>query len=1263
MPIGCGDGRLTAALRANESYLVHGLDPDATIVRQAREHVRSLGLYGEVSVEQSSGDLLPYIDNLANLIVCEDLGTIAMDEVLRVLCPNGVAYIKTGDTWAKTVKPRPKEIDEWTHYLHDASGNAVAHDSIVGPPARFQWVGSPRWSRHHDRMASVSACVSANGRIFYIIDEGSRCSIQLPSKWTLVARDAFNGAILWKRPIPAWLTQLWPFKSGPAQLPRRLVAGADRVYLTLGLDGTSLSQLDAATGDIVQTYDDTGMTEELVCSQGVLFVVVKQNPPETGWNEYIPIHRAVGKAKTRVANEWPWDKADRRIMAIQADSGDVLWQRDFPVVPLTLTVGSQCVFFHDGQRVVCLDPRTGGSVWISSPVPIKSPMPANFGPTLVAYGDVVLFASGNSSRTLTALAVGTGQTLWTSTYERSGHNCPHDLLVIDGLAWAGATAGGGHSGIFTGWDVHTGRIEKQFPPDVQTYWFHQRCYRAKATDRYLLPSRTGIEFIDVQAEHWTAHHWVRGGCIYGIMPCNGLVYSPPHDCACYSESKLSGFCALAPAHTDRSYPRVVPDEQRLQIGPAYRTGPSGSPGPRDWPTYRHDVARSGHTPSSVPHDLSLSWQSRLEGRLTSPVVANGKVYVASVDTHTLYALDEDDGQVRWSYTVGGRVDSPPTIYSSRVLFGSADGWVYCLRASDGALVWRFQAAPDDVRMTAFEQLESVWPVHGSVLVRDDSSRGSDQAVLDCVAGRSMFLDGGLRLLRLDPITGHKLSEDILDDRDPQTGENLQVHVKGLNMPVALPDILSGDDQYTFMRSQRFTLGQSAQSDLQLVRDQIPPHSANSADQASEQYGAGAHLFCPFGFLDDTWFHRSYWVFGKSFASGAGGYYRAGRYAPAGRILTFDESCVYGFGREPEYFKWTTPLEYHLFAADREPASDETASQAGSQGSRIRVDNSASLNPAGKPLAVEAWVKADKSDGVILARGGGSHGYALVVRGGRPQFAVRVDGQVHWVSARENVLGQWAHLVGALTDEQELHLYVNGQLSATAKASGFIVTDPHQAMEIGADEGGGVGDYSSPFAFTGIIDEVRIYHGTLSAGEILGHYSTPRGGGARNAELVLSMSFDKGDATDDSGNGNHGRVEGALPVEGKFGDAMRFMAGVTSWAGSQLQYRWSLNVPLLVRAMVLADQTLFVAGPPDVVDEEEAFDNSADPAIIVQLQEQDAALEGLRGGLLWALSTADGVRLAQYYVDFLPVFDGMIAANGRLYISTQDGRLLCMARSP
>ncbi len=95
-----------------------------------------------------------------------------MEEVLRVLVPNGVAMIKSDGEWKKTVKPRPDNIDEWSHYLHDATGNSVAHDDVVAPPRHLQWVGSPRWSRHHDRMASMSALVSTGGRMFYIMDEG-----------------------------------------------------------------------------------------------------------------------------------------------------------------------------------------------------------------------------------------------------------------------------------------------------------------------------------------------------------------------------------------------------------------------------------------------------------------------------------------------------------------------------------------------------------------------------------------------------------------------------------------------------------------------------------------------------------------------------------------------------------------------------------------------------------------------------------------------------------------------------------------------------------------------------------------------------------------------------------------------------------------------------------------------------------------------------------------------------------------------------------
>ncbi|MDP6360368.1 MAG: class I SAM-dependent methyltransferase, partial [Planctomycetota bacterium] len=170
--LGCGDGNLTIALRANQSYMVHGLDADAANVRAARKNILAAGLYGTVSADRVNGRL-PYTDNMINLIVAEKAGSISNQDMMRVLVPGGVIYTKKGNSWQKTTKPVPSTIDEWTHYLHDASSNAVAHDDVVGPPRHLQWIGSPRWSRHHDRMASMSALVSTGGRVFYIQDEGS----------------------------------------------------------------------------------------------------------------------------------------------------------------------------------------------------------------------------------------------------------------------------------------------------------------------------------------------------------------------------------------------------------------------------------------------------------------------------------------------------------------------------------------------------------------------------------------------------------------------------------------------------------------------------------------------------------------------------------------------------------------------------------------------------------------------------------------------------------------------------------------------------------------------------------------------------------------------------------------------------------------------------------------------------------------------------------------------------------------------------------
>ena len=194
--LGCGDGTMTVALHINDRYLVHGLDPDDKNVIKARKYLQSIGLYGAVMIDRLPAVSLPYVDNSVNLVIAEDLGTISEDEVMRVLTPQGVAYIKKNNKWTKTIKPRPDEIDEWTHFLYDASNNAVSHDTAVNIPNHIQWISEPQSARSHDHLASMSVAVSSNGRLFYIADEGPLEALTFPAKWFLHARDAFNGVLL-----------------------------------------------------------------------------------------------------------------------------------------------------------------------------------------------------------------------------------------------------------------------------------------------------------------------------------------------------------------------------------------------------------------------------------------------------------------------------------------------------------------------------------------------------------------------------------------------------------------------------------------------------------------------------------------------------------------------------------------------------------------------------------------------------------------------------------------------------------------------------------------------------------------------------------------------------------------------------------------------------------------------------------------------------------------------------------------------------------
>ncbi len=908
------DAALLRSLQQHRPHLLgHLLVTQEDDARREREALVAAGVHGTISVGLWQSGTLPFIDNFVNLLIVERAEAVSREEVLRVLAPAGTAILGS----EVLVKPRPATLDDWPHQLYDASGNAVSKDKALQPPLQhLQWVGGPRWSRHHDKMSSVSACVSGDGKVFYIFDEGSTFTPYLPCDWTLTARDAFNGVVLWKRPIDQWIGNLYGLKSGPATLPRRLVVAGNRVCVTLGI-GAPVSVLAADTGKVLQTIAGTEGTEEIIHENGMLYLVADTNEGKEEFQNGPRMNFPRGQ----------WVIRQKQVLCCGLDEGKVLWSKSFDwVAPSTLSTSLGKVYVYDGKQVVALSRDDGSVLWKSAELPVWQQMATFYAPKLVVQGGVVMFVGGedyvphrgSAAGQVAGLSTENGKVLWTAKHLSGGYQSPEDLLVIDGKMWAAnVTSGRKDSPTGTGDIVArnpgSGAEEKKFE-DIPAYWFHHRCYPAKATEDYLIMSRTGTEFVDLKTGEWTLHHWVRGACLYGIMPANGLLYAPQHPCSCYIGAKMYGFTALAPAASSRRALEPIPDARRLSVaGDAQAAFPKPLAQDQDeWPTYRSDVARSGRV-AGISAPTHLKWSVKLPGPMTQPVIAGQKVLVADKENPVLCAFAAATGEPVWRFVPGGRIDSSPAIYRGLVYFGATDGFIYCLDLGNGALRWKYQAAPALANHMYLERMEATHPVHGNVLVMNDR--------LYTVAGRSMFTDGGIRFLILDALTGRKLKEHIMDDKVPGTQEPLQMQHEILNMPMALSDLLSSNGKKIFMRYQPFDL-EGNRLDLPFSGKlygydpgRYGQDVATTHDPvANKQKGEDAHLFSGTGFLDDSWWHRTYWIYGNYHASGHSGYTQAGaKGAPAGRLITFDKDRIYTWGRLQQYFKWSEEYVFHLHA--------------------------------------------------------------------------------------------------------------------------------------------------------------------------------------------------------------------------------------------------------------------------------------------------------------------------------------------------------------
>lgn len=193
----------------------------------------------------------------------------------------------------------------------------------------------------------------------------------------------------------------------------------------------------------------------------------------------------------------------------------------------------------------------------------------------------------------------------------------------------------------------------------------------------------------------------------------------------------------------------------------------------DWPTHLRDNRRSGIDPdTTLKWPLALRWshqtrhapkpawpppahqdfwhqKTELKARITfdraNPLIAVGDaVYVASSTTDNVSCLDMATGQTRWQAFAEGPVRLAPTFHDGKILFGSDDGFVYCVNATDGALHWKRRGYDDDLRIQGNGRIISAWPIRTGILVDNGKAmfcagifpqQGVYHAAIDIASGK------------------------------------------------------------------------------------------------------------------------------------------------------------------------------------------------------------------------------------------------------------------------------------------------------------------------------------------------------------------------------------------------------------------------------------------------------------------------------------------------------------------------------------------------
>ena len=736
----CGNGQLAVALASRPAApVVYAIDSKPEQYASARDTAIQAGLLGRsVYVQLSQATALPIADSYADLVALVDLSDAdlqpaLMSEIQRILvpqtghavigrakstagsgtltCPALEAWARSGGKatdvqivenaqglWVVFGRPALPGADDWTHWFHGPDNNPVSDDKAFDGVPQIAWMAKPY------RLPRMATRVEARGRIYYVTGGNPHWSDWDENlTWQIFAYNAFNGRLLWNQP--------WP--EGQRTDGSVIIADGDTLLV---VEGAFVKRLDGATGKELSRFSPAGagagQIKWMALIDGLLTVHI--GPPE-------PVDK-----KAKILNGILKKGYGSILMACDPTTGKTVWRLDAPK-PLDcqqIAASSGHLYYCiPGAGVTCLDTKTGKQIWVNATPEVteqlekEDPSPSatsrwKFRPSLVCTPDAV-YAGFLDSPSILALSAKDGKVLWSKSqgkrsaeaeaaYLAAGHEGTQVLTLIRGNDFI-VRGGMGNSHFFNALTGVEGSAEKITS-------FGGGCGAITASAKYLI-GQSGGPLYDFDKHQNLRLVNTKTACAMGQFISQGQIIAASYDCFC---DWTPGFSSLATsANLDYKRPPNVAEQLQIGEGDIQRVIPLVTDA-NDWSTHRGNAAHSGcvslNAPTAAPKLLwtytnkapfsipkRIPFTEETEHKLTEPVTAGGLVFFGSSDGR-VQCLSASDGSPKWSYWTEAGVFAAPTVVQGRLYVGSADGRIYAFEAATGRLLWRFRPGPSDRRV-------------------------------------------------------------------------------------------------------------------------------------------------------------------------------------------------------------------------------------------------------------------------------------------------------------------------------------------------------------------------------------------------------------------------------------------------------------------------------------------------------------------------------------------------------------------------------------